>query len=256
MADSPLRAAQFSLARYLRDPRQQPPPPGVETRRLKIYEDLVFNNIESFISGGFPVLRSLYTDIDWKELVRSFIRQHRCDTPYFLEISQEFVRFLMEDCPARACDPPFMAELAHYEWVELALDIAQEELPAAVPVADVLEAIVQLSPLAWVLDYRFPVHRIGPGFRPAVPDRPTYLVVYRNTHEQVRFMELNAATARLLELLRGNETQTADAILRRLAVESGIAQDAALGFGAGQLRELIELSVVWVRPVGLAPAGS
>ena len=125
MADSSPRATQLSMARYLRDPGRQPPPPGVEMRRLKIYEDLVFNNIEGFISGGFPVLRSLYTDLDWKALVRAFMSQHRCHTPYFLEISQEFVRFLMEDCPARACDPPFMAEVAHYEWVELALDIAQ-----------------------------------------------------------------------------------------------------------------------------------
>jgi uncharacterized protein len=249
MADSPLRAAQLSMARYLRDPQRQPPPAGVEARRLKIYEDLVFNNIESFINGGFPVLRSLYADSDWRDLVRSFMRQHRCHTPYFLEISQEFVRFLMDDCPARACDPPFIAELAHYEWVELALDIAQDEVPAAAPVADVLAAVVQLSPLAWLLEYQFPVHRIGPGFRPEAPDKPTYLVVYRNTQEQVRFMELNAATARLLELLRDNPAQMAGDILRCLAAESGIAQDVALDFGAGQLRELIDLSVVVVRRV-------
>jgi hypothetical protein len=244
MHDSPLRASQLSMARYLRDPRRQPPPAGVEMRRLKIYEDLVFNNIESFISGGFPVLRSLYSDADWRGLVRAFIQQHRCHTPYFLEISQEFVRFLMEDCPARDCDPPFLAELAHYEWVELALDIAQEELPETAPVADILATVVQLSPLAWVLNYRFPVHRIGPGFRPRDSAMPTYLVVYRNRGDRIQFMELNATSARLLELLRDNVTQTAGAILRRLGAESGIAQDVVLEFGAGQLRELIELSVV------------
>jgi hypothetical protein len=246
MRDSPLRSSQLSLARYLRDPRQ-PPPTGVEPRRLKIYADLVFNNIESFISGGFPVLRSLYSEPDWRELVRAFIQRHRCQTPYFLEISQEFVRFLMEDCPARECDPPFMAELAHYEWVELALDIAQEELPPSAPAADVLAAIVELSPLAWLLRYRFPVHRIGPGFRPQEAVQPTYLVVYRDRRDRVQFMELNATSARLLELLRDNTTEASGAILRRLGAESGIAEDAVLGFGAAQLHKLIERSVVLVR---------
>ncbi len=237
------------MASYLRNPRQQPPPAGVEPRRLKVYEDLVYNNIEGFISGGFPVLRSLYADADWHALVRAFVTRHSCHTPYFLEISQEFVQFLMEDCPTRACDPPFMTELAHYEWVELALDISQDELPEPVPVENVLAAVVQLSPLAWLLNYRFPVHRIGPDYRPADTAQPTYLVVYRNTLDQVRFMELNAMTARLLEMIRGNETDTAGAVLRRLAAESGEAEDVNLRFGTEQLRQLIDLSVVLVRQV-------
>lgn len=247
MSESPLSAAQRSMTRFLRDPLGQPPPAGIEPRRLKIYQDLVYNNIEGFISGGFPVLRSLYTDANWHELVRAFIRQHKCHTPYFLEISQEFVHFLMEECPARACDPPFIAELAHYEWVELALDIATEDLPPQARIDDVLGAIVELSPLAWLLQYRFPVHRVGPGFMPEASSQPTYLVVYRNTLDAVRFMELNATTARLLELLRGNQRQTAGTVLRDLAAELQSAEALVLESGARQLRDLIDLSVVLVR---------
>lgn len=248
MGGSPLKASQFAMARYLRDPGRQPPPAGMEARRLAIYEGLVYNNIEGFISGGFPVLRSLYADVDWQALVRAFIGRHRCHTPYFLEISQEFVHFLMEDGPARDCDPPFIAELAHYEWVELALDIAQDELPATAQAVNVLEAVARLSPLAWLLEYRFPVHRIGPGFRPAEATQPTYLVVYRNALDQVRFMELNAASARLLALLRDNETRTAGEVLQQLAAETAMAEETLLTFGAEQLREFIDLSVVFVPP--------
>ena len=96
MSASALRDSQMLMARYLRDPQGQPAPEGVEERRLKIYRDLVYNNVEGFISGGFPVLRSLYQDEDWHQLVREFIDQHRCHTPYFLEISQEFLKFLMQ----------------------------------------------------------------------------------------------------------------------------------------------------------------
>lgn len=244
MGASTLREHQLRMARFLRDPEHQAPPEGMEPRRLKIYQDLVYNNIEGFISGGFPVLRSLYEDADWHGLVRAFIDQHRCHTPYFLEISQEFLQFLMEDFKPRDCDPAFMAELAHYEWVELALDVSEEELPEPASTSDILTAVIQLSPLAWLLSYQFPVHRIGPGFRPAGAQEPTYLAVYRDRDDQVRFMELNAATTRLLELVRENTQSSGSALLRRLANELNIAEDSALAFGSDQLRQLWEQSVV------------
>ena len=150
MSQQSLRDSQLEMARFLRNPDTAPAPEGIEPRRLKIYQDLIYNNIEGFISGGFPVLRTLYTDDAWNELVRKFIDGHSCHTPYFLEISQEFLNFLMNDYELRDCDPPFMAELAHYEWVELALDVSQEEIDSdALDVdADPLECVPVLSPVA------------------------------------------------------------------------------------------------------------
>jgi len=235
---------QLTMARYLRDPGESPAPAGVEPRRLQIYQDLVYNNIEGFISGGFPVLRSLYADADWHALVRAFVRNHRCHTPYFLGISQEFLRFLLEDYQPRDCDPPFLAELAHYEWVELALDTSVQVLPEHPAASDIPGSIVRLSPLAWLLQYRYPVHRIGRCFQPREAGEPVYLVVYRDRADQVRFLALNATTARLLELVRDNRTDTAMALLKRLAAELGAPDASFLDFGVQQLREFVTLSVV------------
>ena len=240
-----LRESQLAMARYLRDPEQEPAPEGIEERRLKIYRDLIYNNIEGFISGGFPVLRSLYEDDDWHGLVRLFIDQHRCHTPYFLEISQEFLKFLMENFEPRACDPPFIVELAHYEWVELALDVSEDEVAEA-STEDPLAVVPRLSPLAWVLAYQFPVHRIGPSYCPESAEQPTYLAVYRDRQDKVQFIELNAATARLLELVRDNESATGAEILRSLAAELGADEAAVMDFGASQLLEFIANSVVYV----------
>lgn len=239
-----LRGSQLALAGYLRNPAAVPPPAGVEPRRLKIYQDLIYNNIEGFISNGFPVLRRLYDDQAWHALVRQFIDGHRCHTPYFLEISQEFLRFLLERHQPDPDDPPFIVELAHYEWVELALSVAEEELPPVAVDRDPLQAVVQLSPLAWVLAYRFPVHRIGVDFRPSEPGEPVYLAVYRDREDCVRFMVLNAATARLLELARDNEAGTGATLLQQLAVELGMAPAAVIDFGAAQLADFASRAVV------------
>lgn len=250
MANSPLKESQLAMARYLRDPGGQPAPEGVEPRRLKIYEDLIYNNIEGFISSGFPVLRSLYSDADWHCMVRLFIDQHRCHTPYFLEISQEFLSYLNGVHEQRDCDPVFMAELAHYEWVELGLDISLQELPPAAAYTDLLSAVPRLSNLAWSLTYQFPVHRVGARFRPAEAAEPTFLVVYRNREDKVLFMEINSGIARLLELVRDNfEDMPGDDIrtlLNALAVELNMALEAMLGFGKDQFEQLIAADIVLI----------
>ncbi len=240
-----LHQSQLAMARYLRNPESVPPPANVEARRLKIYRELVYNNIEGFISNGFPVLRSLYQTSQWHTLVREFIDGHRCHSPYFLEISQEFLQFLLQRPQRGPADPPFIAELAHYEWVELALDVAEEELPPATCAdEDPLIGIPRLSPLAWVLSYSYPVHLIGPGFQPAVATEPTFLAVYRDRGETVRFMEINAATARLLELTRDNELHSGAALLQQLAAELGRNAQELESFGAAQLSDFSQRSVV------------
>jgi hypothetical protein len=240
-----LRESQLAMARHLRDPARVPGPDGVEPRRLKVYQDLIYRNIEGFIAGGFPVLKSLYRGADWHALVRAFIDGHPCRSPYFLEIGQEFLHFLLEQHQRRACDPPFMTELAHYEWVELALDVSEETLPPEAPlVAPLPEAVLTLSPLAWSLAYPYPVHRIGPGFRPEAPGETTYLVVYRDRVETVRFMELNAATARLLALFRDNRAERVAALLGRLAAELGLEEGSVQAFGADQVEQFLAQAVL------------
>ncbi|NQY02780.1 MAG: putative DNA-binding domain-containing protein [Halieaceae bacterium] len=247
-ANSNLKAQQMEMASFLRDPEHNAPPAGIEARRLKIYQDLVYNNIEGFINSGFPVLKSLYDDSDWHALVRRFIDGHRCHTPYFLEISQEFLHFLTEDYEPRDCDPPFMAELAHYEWVELGLDVAEEEIPQDCPEADVLSLVPRLSPVAWVLAYQWPVHEIGPGHRPSQSEQPTFLAVYRDREDKVRFMALNPAMARLLELVRDNEGELATALVAQLAAELSTTNEAIAQFASQELNQLRSSGIIYCEP--------
>jgi hypothetical protein len=241
------RRQQLAMARFLRDPAAASPPAGVEHRRLQVYRDLIYNNIEGFVSGAFPVLRSLYADPDWHALVRLFIDRHSCRSPYFLEISQEFLRYLMERHEPRSCDPPFLLELAHYEWLELALDVSEEEVPTAGvdPAGDLLQGIPVLSPLVMAAAYDYPVHRIGPGFRPQAPDpQPTFLIVYRDRGDSVRFMEANAATVQLLDLLRENVTASGTAVLQQLATALGLPPASVLDYGGPLLRQLAAQSII------------
>jgi hypothetical protein len=214
-----LASAQREFAAHIRDPARHPAPADVENRRMAIYRRLFFNNINSLLSGNFPVLRSLYAEQPWLQLVRDFYADHRCRTPLFPEIAKEFLRYLQERQPAPV-DPPFILELAHYEWVELALSLDEREIgdvPADAD-GDLLNGRPVLSPLAWALSYRYPVHRIQPDFQPSEPpDEATHLLVYRDRDDSVRFMRLNDVTRLLLQQLRDSPGLSGRAHLRRVA---------------------------------------
>ncbi|UCC57375.1 MAG: putative DNA-binding domain-containing protein [Gammaproteobacteria bacterium] len=213
---------QYEFAAHIRDPDNQPAPEDIEDRRMGIYRELFFNNVESFIAGTFPVLRKILDDKTWHALIRDYFSRHKSRTPLFLEMPREFLTWLESERDKQDGDLPFLRELAHYEWVELALSIAEESLdgPAIDGNGDLMKGIPVLSPLAWHLAYNYPVHRIGPDFLPDSPgDSPTFLVVYRDRDNEVGFLEINPVTKRLLELVDEDSGETGEALLSRIARE-------------------------------------
>jgi hypothetical protein len=168
--------------------------------------------------------------------------QHRAHTPYFLQIPREFLEYLEQTRGVRADDFPFLAELAHYEWAELALSVSDDEddLSEIDTDGDMLDGAPVKSVLAWPLSYRFPVHRISPDFVPATPgDQPTHLVVFRKADDELEFRELNPVTARLLELIAESDGHDSGrSLLLRLAAEIGFDNEAMLRHGGEILSQL------------------
>lgn len=238
MAES-LREQQFALAGHVRNPDAHAPPPGIEDRRLAVYRELFYNSIEALLAGNFPVIRQSLGDHAWHALVRRFYAEFRCITPLFTEIGREFVCFL-EECQDDSVSPPWLWELAHYEWVELALQIADDPIPAHDPDGHLITGMPVLSPFAWALAYRWPVHRIGPLHRPEIASElPTLLLVRRDDAGDVHFSEISPLVYRLLELLGDDLTASGDAALRVLAAEAGAADVAAfVRDGASMLERL------------------
>ncbi|MCO1335824.1 putative DNA-binding domain-containing protein [Microbulbifer sp. OS29] len=237
---------QRGFAAHLRAPDKVAPPAEIEDRRMTIYRELIYNNIESFIASGFPVVRRLYNDDAWHKMVRDFVHRHRSTSPYFLQISEEFLSYLQNERGEHSDDPPFLLELAHYEWVELALDVSEAELPAGLKSkGDVLQAVPVVSPLVWSLSYSYPVHRLGPTFQPQEPpEAPTFLLVYRDPNDEVNFMEINAVTARLVQLA-STEDYTGLQILDQMSQElPDVESDSLRNFGTELLEKLLEKGVI------------
>lgn len=222
---------QFAFTAHVRDPQGAPVPEGIPVRRMAVYTELLFNNIDSQMATNFPVLRSLIADPDWEALIRDFMRRHRSTTPLFPQVGQEFLAYLQQEREPQPQDPPFMLELTHYEYVELAVALSTEDdgLGDYDPNGDLLQGCPLIAPTAWNLSYRWPVHEIGPDNRPDQPPaEPTHLVVYRDRQDAVHFLRINAVTQRMLELLKEFPRLSGLEILERVAAELAHPQPQAV----------------------------
>ncbi|MDT0635738.1 DNA-binding domain-containing protein [Spectribacter hydrogenooxidans] len=235
---------QYDFTAHIRNPAGAPAPDDVAAERMAVYKRLVYNNLEGYFSNAFPVLRAYYADADWHALVREFFVNHHCHKPQFFQAAEEFLAFLQNEHQPRPVDPPFMLELAHYEWVEMMLYVldVEPDMAGVDPNGDLLDGAPMISPLVYNLAYQYPVHDIDPADPPTeAPAQPTCLVVYRDRtrEERVHFLKINPVTARLLQLIESEPERSGREHLAVIAAEMQHPQpDAVIEGGAATLVDL------------------
>ncbi|HET7844415.1 MAG TPA: putative DNA-binding domain-containing protein [Xanthomonadales bacterium] len=245
---------QYAFAAHIRDPANNAAPEGIDDRRMAIYRELFYNNVEGLLANNFPVIRRITPDAQWHALVRGFYAGHASHTPLFTEIGREFHRYLQDRAARGEPDPPFLPELAHYEFVELALSLDEtciDDVPHD-PEGDVVAGRPVVSPLAWPLVYAYDVQHVREDYQPSEPPpEPTVLVVVRNRADDVAFMAITPLTYRLLELLKEDPARTGLDAVDAIAAQFPEGDRAAVReAGAGILRGLRERDVLLGTAVG------
>ncbi|MFS2124324.1 DUF2063 domain-containing protein [Pseudomonas sp. Pseusp97] len=235
-----LREQQLRMTRYIRDPQANEPPPGIEARRLAVYRQLFFGNLQSLLAGNFPVLHASLPSGQWQALTEAFYAGFRCQTPLFTEVAGEFVDYLegLVDLPG------WVAELAHYEFIETSLLLSDSAEPAHAPDGDLLDGVPLISSLAFPLAYAWPVSHLGPGhIPPQAPAEPTLLLARRGADLKVYFSRLAPLAHALLVSLQQWQL-TGRQHLKALAEIAGVEPAAIEGQGITLLRSLKEQGVV------------
>lgn len=236
---------QKDFGRYLRDPRKQALPPGVPADRAGVYRELLFNNVSGVIEACFPISRHLLGARRWQKLLERFFVDWRSQTPLFCELPREFLRWFNASEKPPVSVPAFWPALAHYEWAELAVDIMQTaSAPVIDPEGDLLHGRPYVAPAHLLLAYQWPVHRIGPDYKPR-KQVPTQLVVFRDQNDTVQFAIINPVTVRLLELLAEGSMSGEGACLQ-IAKELQHPDPAAVVTGgAAMMKDLKNWGVIY-----------
>lgn len=234
-----LAETQLAFMAYLRQPIPALLPMGYAKQSLDIYVELVNNSINESLSSCFPIIQSILTELEWRNLVADFIAQHFCVNPKYRQIPDEFVFYLQNE-RLQADDPPFLVELAHYEWIELVLVLAEAEEFSWVELTaeQLLTQSLAFSPLCKLLYYQWPVTKIDNANRPLAPDSLGFCILaFRDSLDQVRFIEVNSASAQFIELLLNQ--QSASQILAEISVSlSEVDRDKLRNFCLDMLLKL------------------
>lgn len=230
MAESPLAALQAAFTAHLRDPVRHAAPKDVPAARLALYRELLLGNVDEFLARAFPVLRGCLSDERWGTLIDAYFAAHRARTPLAPRMAEEFLAWLATLDHA-TLDPPYLLELARYEWLEadVLLDPRELDEVAVDADADLLADDVVLNPILHLARYAHAVHRITPGAPPsAQAATPVWLVVYRRRDDRAAFMELNDVAARLLQLLGDAQGQSGEQALVTIATDLKHPRPAAV----------------------------
>ncbi len=241
---------QESYSTYLRTPTGDCPT-GIPARRSQVYEELVFNNTSGFIDKCFPVAKSILDAEQWLHLIKLFFKEWSCHTPYFSKIPHEFVEYINDGPSVDASIhpegiPDWLGSLLHYEWIELEVELSTKNVAIATS-ADTPEALltteVMSNPTLMNLQYDWPVHNISPD---SVPSNPilTLLLVYRTAAHTVEFMEVNALTAALLQIIDAQPGPVTSILGELTELVPSINQEQAIQFGLPLINNLLQSQIL------------
>lgn len=245
---------QLAFTGHIRNPKLHPKPVNVVEKRMAVYRESVFHNIFESVSVCFPVCQNVLGKRKWQHLIRNFVANYSANSPLFREIPQQFLAFLesIEDLP------PYLKPLAHYEWIELAISSQQISPPStqasiqqtSSTELNCLDDVITLAPASALLAYDYPVHKISKRFKPTTVEK-TYLLVFRNTNFEVKFIVLNPVTFNLLSLIQLSFNQ-AQSLTGRLALTTLANElqhpdvDVFVRFGAEILHDLCRQQAIVV----------
>ena len=237
---------QQAFTAYIRDPHNQPKPKNVKAKGMDVYKEIVFNSLFESVSACFPVAQKVIGKRVWLKLIRGFFREHSSSTPIFRKIPEEFLVYLSNiNAFTPESFPPYLTSLCHYEWVELLVSTMADNTDKRDinSLGNLRMNQPAFAHTMQLLNYEYAVQKISPRYKPKEKVN-TQLLVYRNTDFEVKFIELNTMTYRLIEILK-QEKVNCEQALTMLAKEINQPQtESIIQFGLAILEDLRSQGVI------------
>lgn len=231
MNDS-FQQVQYDFCQWLRNPAQalSTAVQGVAVDRMQVYRELLLNNVLNFIDMVFPVAKSLLPAQHWESLQQDFFARAQCQSPFYMDISKEFLDYLQQAEPAVLSDYPWLIELLHVEWMELHVELAEFTWPEAqysLAVEDLSrlddQAALAFTVPVWVLGYRWPVYqwRVGQDVS-GVAENPGFILVWRDADDDRCQLVLPPAFALLLDSMQQLQRFSASSVQQHVSAHLGL----------------------------------
>ena len=204
MLSNDFRQYQFALARHLRDPLGVPAPEGVSASAVIACTQEMAHNLNELLMPAFASTRAVLGEDLWQHTLRLFLHDAPTHAPWGTAVQEAFVKFLGHNSLVQHL-PPWLEDLAHFEWLQSAVAVADVVWPAHDPQGQLLQGVVVLNPTHVEVMYDWPVQRINLAHKP-FEMQPTYLSILRDVRDKVHVVESSRFRRHLIDLLRQGQT--------------------------------------------------
>ena len=235
-----LDALQREFARAALGPAALAPAAGP---RAALYRRLVQATLDGALLSILPLTAARLGPRLFED-ARAFYAARGPQTHYLRDVAGELLAFCLPRWRADPAVPRYVIDLARHELTELEVAAAPDEAPPAGELA--LGAPAVFAPASRVARYAYAVHQIDAASDPSTPpeERPVALLVYRDIEHDLRFLELSAAAAAILERMRRPGVTVQQAIVEGAAAAGAAVDDALLRGTSELLADLGERGVL------------
>lgn len=183
--------------------------PPLAAARLAIYRKMVHSRLRDVVAEFLPKTVARLGRARLMAEIGRFLADVAPRTPYFREVTGEFVRWAATRWPDDPSLPPYLLELAAYEWINAAVHDTDTGGEAASGDTLALDRPAQLDGSTRLHRAAWAVHRAEEAGD--LTAEPTALLLYRDRVElRVRVLELTPRAAAVCErLLAGEALQVA-----------------------------------------------
>ena len=180
---------------------------GPALRRLLVYRELVQQTFRDAIELTIPRCKARLGP-HFEPMFSDFLREIGPRSPYLREVAFEFVAYITPRLRDDAALPSYLADLARHEALQIELAATPSGPVPSDCAAPSLDAPLSVLAPSRLMHYEHAVHRLSEDLadRTAALPEPTQVLAYRSAEHEVRYLELSALAAALLEFILDGAT--------------------------------------------------
>lgn len=186
---------------------------GASIEGMKTYQRLVFSNIQNTLEKAYPITKELLKKDEWEGLTRDFFAAYPIKSPHLWEMPKDLYLFVKEEGHPLEHAFPFLEDLLHFEWLEIAFFIMPDHPCQEVnSTGHLVEDPLVLNPEHRIVSFAYPVFR--QNIRGCIENKGNYFLLVYRTHKakEVRYFELSPLHVVLWEKVKEEGLTVAEAI--------------------------------------------
>ena len=185
---------------------------GAKQDRLHNYRRLIYNINDDAIESAYPIARSFLEESQWKEMLDTFILEHKCQHPQIMHMPGEFIDFVSQKNYAEKFQLPWLIDLLNFEWVEVIIHTMKDQsIGDYTENGDFKTQPLIFSPYFQLIELEYPIHKLRTT--DINNEKGNYfMLVYRQENGTVQYLELNQLTHFIIHEMKENSSSLLESI--------------------------------------------